>query len=146
MIQFEQIKLMNDTTILYLESIGQNTKRNKIINKILEDDTCFFKITKEDAIIILEDIGISKSNIESIYSDLISIDNYYLLQNQGKIKENDKSIKIKYENYKDNILFNSSDKNYISEKLDNLNSISKIDYKESLFKKFLKFLFKFFKE
>ena len=146
MIQFEQIKLMNDTTILYLESIGQNTKRNKIINKILEDDTCFFKITKEDAIIILEDIGISKGNIESIYSNLISIDNYYLLQNQGKIKENDKSIKIKYENYKDNILFNSSDKNYISEKLDNLNSISKIDYKESLFKKFLKFLFKFFKE
>ena len=145
MTQIEQIKLMNDTTILYLKSIGESTKRNKIINKILEDETCFFKITKEDAITILEDIGVSKNNIETIYSDLISIDTYYLLQNEGKLKENDNNIKIKYENYSSNTLFNNSNKDCIFAKSNKTTNFSKTNHKENIFKKFFKFLFNFFK-
>ena len=68
MTQFQQLKLMNESMILYLQKIGNNTYRNEIIRKILKDDTCFFKLQKNDACIILRDIGVSKDKIDSIYS------------------------------------------------------------------------------
>ena len=75
MTQLEQIKLMNEIMILYLNKIGRNSERNEIIRKILNDENCFFKINKEDAYTILEDIGISKDKIELIYSELTSSEN-----------------------------------------------------------------------
>ena len=59
MIKIQQVKLMNETTILYLKKLGKSTKRNEIVNNILEDEACFFKINKNDAYIILKDIGVS---------------------------------------------------------------------------------------
>ena len=72
MTQLQEIKLMNDSMILYLKKIGKSSQRNEIISEILKDDACFLKISKDDACMILEDIGIGKDKIESVYSSLIS--------------------------------------------------------------------------
>ena len=95
--KIEELRLMNETRIRYLKKINKDTYRNQIINKILEDEACFFKMEKEDALILLEDIGISKDNIESIYNDLISKNRYYELEQKGNINNKDKEILIKYE-------------------------------------------------
>lgn len=95
--KIEELRLMNETRIRYLNKINKDTYRNQIINKILEDEACFFKMEKEDALILLEDIGISKDNIESIYNDLISKNRYYELEQKGNINNKDKEILIKYE-------------------------------------------------
>ena len=106
MTNIQQIKLMNETTILYLKKIGKNTRRNEIINKILEDESCFFKINKIDAYIILKDIGVSEKKLDEVYSELISKNNYYDLQNRGIIKKNDEDIIIRY-NENNNLTFNN---------------------------------------
>ena len=105
MIRQNELKIMNETTILYLKKIGKSYKRNEIINKILDDNACFFKMEKEDAYIILEDIGVGKDKVEEIYSELISEDVYYNLLKSDKIKEDDKELKIKYQTYDYNDLF-----------------------------------------
>ena len=107
MVTIKQLYLMNNSTILYLKNKGRNFGRNQLIKEILKDETYFFKLNKEDAYSILEDIGIAKNKIESVYSDLISKNNYYYLQQAGKIKDIDPEIKIRYEKYDPNSLFNS---------------------------------------
>ena len=104
MTQLNEIKIMNDTMIVYLKKMGVNYQRNEIINKIFADDACFFKMPKEDALLILDTVGV-KDNIEEIYSDLVSRDIYYDLYQKGKINENDKELVIKYEIYDSANLF-----------------------------------------
>lgn len=48
----KELRLMNDTTILYLKNTKQDYRRNIIIGKILEDEACFFKMEQDDACII----------------------------------------------------------------------------------------------
>lgn len=69
---FSDIKLMNKSKINLLKTTGNITTRNEIIAKILENENCFFEMSKEDAYMILEDIGISKNKIPEIYEILIS--------------------------------------------------------------------------
>ncbi len=73
--KIEDIRLINDSMIKYLESIGKSTERNEIIKHILEDNKCFQKLTKEDAYIILKDIGVSDEKIDVVYLNLVSINN-----------------------------------------------------------------------
>lgn len=101
----QEIRLMNEAMILYLKKIGKCSKRNEIISNILNDETCFFKMEKNDAYIILEDIGIAENNISTIYSKLISSDTYFYLQKVGKINDKDKDLIIKYKNYDYNNMF-----------------------------------------
>ncbi len=106
MIHIDEIKIMNETTIAYLKKMGQNIERNEIINEILKDEACFFKMDKEDAIMILISIGISAEKVEQTYSDLVSSEEYYSLYQNGKIDENDENFKIKYKKYDSKDLFN----------------------------------------
>lgn len=75
MITINDLRLMNDTLINYYKDYEpQNEKKllkHRIIQEILKTEKCFNKMSKEDAIKILNDIGISESNIESIYNDII---------------------------------------------------------------------------
>lgn len=75
MITINDLRLMNDTLINYYKDYEtQNEKKllkHRIIQEILKTEKCFNKMSKEDAIKILKDIGISESNIESIYNDII---------------------------------------------------------------------------
>ena len=70
--ELKEIRLMNESMIKYLESIGKNAQRNIIIKNILEDEKCFQKLDKEDDYMILKDIGISSEKIDYIYLNLVS--------------------------------------------------------------------------
>ena len=104
MIQLNEIKIMNDTMIVYLKKLGINYQRNEIIKKIFDDDACFFKMDKDDAFLILSEVGI-QDNIEETYAKLISNDVYYDLYKKGKIDRNDSNLVIKYEIYDTENLF-----------------------------------------
>lgn len=99
------LKLMNDSMIMYLSNLGHSTIRNEIIKKILEDEACFFKIDKNDAFIILEDIGIDKKQISHTYSSLVSYDSYFYLKKSGKIDDNDTDLKITYKEFNRDDIF-----------------------------------------
>ena len=105
MTQLNEVRIMNDTMLLYLKKLGMDYRKNEIIKKILEDETCFFKMDKNDAYIVLRDVGIKNDNIDNIYSNLISNDMYYELYKSGKIKENDSELVIKYDIYDEKNLF-----------------------------------------
>lgn len=72
MISIEELRIMNDTMIKYLNSLGIESKRNEVIRQILKDDDCFSKINKDDAYIILEDIGVNKREIPYVYESIVS--------------------------------------------------------------------------
>jgi len=108
MTKIKELELMNNTMINYLKKVGQNASRNEIISKILKDKACFFKIEKADAFIILQDIGIKETELETVYNDLISRKEYYELQNQGIINDADDDIKIKYDKYNASDIFSST--------------------------------------
>lgn len=97
MTKLKEIELMNETMIAYLQMIGMSSERNEIIKQILKDEACFFKMEKQDAYMILKEVGVSK-HIEEIYVGLISREEFYHLQQSGKIHEDD-DLKIKYEAY-----------------------------------------------
>lgn len=75
MITINDLRLMNDTLINYYKDYEpQNEKKllkHRIIQEILKTEKCFNKMSKEDARKILKDIGISESNIDSTYNDII---------------------------------------------------------------------------
>ena len=138
MTTLDDIILMNETKIIYRKNKNIDYRRNQIVKKILEDESCFFKIKKEDAYMILNDIGINK-NVDKVYSDLISKNIYYELYNKGKIKKDDPNILIKYKPYDSNDLFkNNKEKIYYDiNKVEN-NYIN--DKGETLFSKFRRIL------
>lgn len=73
--KLEDIKLMNCSMIKYLKSIGKSTERNEIITHILEDNDFLKKLSKEDVYIILKDVGVSDEKLETVYSNLVAINN-----------------------------------------------------------------------
>lgn len=70
--QLKEIRLMNESMIKYLESLGKSAQRNIIIKNILDDEKCFQKLEKEDSYMILKDVGISAEKIDYIYLNLVS--------------------------------------------------------------------------
>ena len=138
MTNIQQVKLMNETTILYLKKLGKSTKRNEIVNNILEDEACFFKINKNDAYIILKDIGVSESNLDEVYSELISKNNYYDLQNRGIINKNSEDIIIKYNENESVTFYNKKNK----ANMENTN-ITVVNKKENFIKSIINKIKKF---
>lgn len=138
MTQLNEIKIMNDTMIVYLKKMGINYQRNEIIKKIFADDACFFKMDKDDAFLILNDVGI-KDNIEETYAKLISNDVYYDLYKKGKIDKNDSDLVIKYEIYDTENLFKNKNTSqnayeYIN-KNTSLTEVKKKNFLQRLFDK-----------
>ncbi len=143
MTQLNELRLINDSNILYLKKINKSYKRNEIIKNILNDETCFFKMNKNDAYIILHDIGILDNQIDNIYQKLISYDEFYRLFKSKKIDLNDKDILIKYQIYNTNNSFeNKKVDKHNDESIQN--TIEFIPHKESFIKKVLNKLKKIF--
>lgn len=69
------LKLMNDTLINYYSDDKTRDEKKKlkhnIIKQVLNTERCFEKITKEEAIKILRDIGIAEDKLEIIYQEII---------------------------------------------------------------------------
>ena len=144
MTQLSELRLINDSNILYLKKINRNYKRNEIVKNILDDEACFFKMNKNDAHIILQDIGILSEQIDIIYQKLISSDEFYRLFKSKKIDLNDKDILIQYPIYDTDDLFkNKKVDKYNDESIKN--TMELIPYKESFIKKVLNKLKEIFK-
>lgn len=133
MTQLNEVRIMNDTMLLYLKKLGMDYRRNEIIKKILEDESCFFKMDKNDAYIVLRDVGIENDNIDNVYSNLISNDMYYELYKSGKINENDSELVIKYDIYDEKNLFKKKN----TEENIKDNQIPMIVEKENVFRKII---------
>ena len=108
MTQLNELRILNDSTILYLKKIKKEYNKNRIIKNILSDDACFFKMNREDAFQVLNNIGIVEAEIENVYKELISRKEFYRLIQYNKIDINDENLIIKYPLYDNNMPFNSS--------------------------------------
>lgn len=143
MTQLSELRLINDSNILYLKKLNRSYKRNEIIKNILNDETCFFKMNKNDAYMILKDIGILDNQIDTIYQKLISFDEFYNLYEGKKLDLNDEEILIKYPIYNIDEIFKNkkttSDNNEPTYK-----NMELTPYKESFFIKILNRLKKLF--
>lgn len=73
----DNLKLMNDTLINYYSDGKTKDDKKKlkhnIIKKFLNTERCFEKITKEELIKILRDIGIAEDKLEIIYQEIMYI-------------------------------------------------------------------------
>ena len=99
MTQLNELRIINEANIQYLKKINENFKRNEIIKEILNDDACFFKMNKDEAYMLLSEIGILDEHIENIYQKLISTDEFYYLYKSKKIDLKDEEVLIKYPIY-----------------------------------------------
>lgn len=98
--EFKVISIMNEAKLRTLKSKNESYDKNKKIKEYLKDETLFFKIEKNQALKILETVGVKQDQLDKVYYKLISPDLYYNLLNDGKINENDNNLVIKYKRYR----------------------------------------------
>ena len=96
---------MNEAMLKLLKDKNGNFEENLKIQKYLEDEAFFFKITKENACEILKKIGIRQESLENVYKKLVNPNIFYNLLNSGKININDDNLIIKYSIYNSDNLF-----------------------------------------
>lgn len=68
--RIEELKIINQTKKEALKSKGEDYRIQEIIEQLLEDDNCFYKTSKEEAFLILQNLDIKKDQLEKIYNDL----------------------------------------------------------------------------
>lgn len=75
MTTLNDLKLLNDTLINYYSNDKNKDEKkilkHSIIKEVLNTERCFEKITKEEAINILKDLGISEDKLEVTYQDVL---------------------------------------------------------------------------
>ena len=108
--EFKVITIMNEAMLKLLKDKNSNYDENMKIRKFLEDETVFFKISKQEAYTILKNVGVKQENLEDVYKKLTSQKMFYDLVNRGKINKDDKSIIIKYTLYDKDDIFKKKNK------------------------------------
>lgn len=103
--EFKIINVMNEAMLKLLKDKNANYEENLKIQKYLEDETFFFKITKDNAYNILKNVGIRQESLEDVYQKLISPNIFYNLLNSGKIRIDDENLIVKYDTYNADNLF-----------------------------------------
>lgn len=98
--EFKVIVVMNNAMIEVLKDKQANYEQNLKIKQYLEDESIFFKISKSNAIKILQNVGVKQDKLEDVYEKLISPNIFYELLNRGKLKINDENLIIKYNMYR----------------------------------------------
>ncbi len=98
--EFKVIEIMNEAMLETKKEKNQDYKENQRIQELLKDEAYFFKIDKSNSIEILKNVGVKEDKIEEVYKKLTSPKVYYDLLQQGKIKENDEKLVIKYDTYR----------------------------------------------
>ena len=71
----EKLREVNDKLIKLNVNDEKNLKKYKLIQKILKDDKCFFKMKIEYAYSILRDLGIKEQDLKKVYLELINSKN-----------------------------------------------------------------------
>lgn len=98
--EFKVIEVMNQAMLETKKEKNKNYQENQRIQELLKDEAYFFKIDKLNSIEILKNVGVKEDKIEEVYKKLTSSKVYYDLLQQGKIKENDETLVIKYDTYR----------------------------------------------
>lgn len=70
MTKLEELKILNEVKKEALKEKGKDYHIYDLIEGILNDDDCFFKLSKEEAFMILQNLDIKKDQMETIYSEL----------------------------------------------------------------------------
>lgn len=94
--EFKVIVAMNKAMIEVLKDKNENIEKNLTIEQYLKDEAFFFKVNRLNAYEILQNVGVMQEQLENVYKKLISPNKYYDLVQNGKIKENDENLVIKY--------------------------------------------------
>ena len=103
--EFKVIVVMNEAMLKTLKDTNADYEKNLKIQKYLEDEAFFFKITKSNAYKILETVGVRQESLEDVYKKLTSPNMFYDLLNKGKINASDVNLIVKYDTYNSNDLF-----------------------------------------
>lgn len=72
----ENLKTLNSKLIKYYENDEFNLKKQLLIQKLLKEPNCFFKMKIETAYVILKDLKIPNDSIKETYMELIDVKNY----------------------------------------------------------------------
>lgn len=94
--EFVVIKVMNEATLRALKEKNGDYSKNKKIKEILEDEACFFKMSKEAAFSVLFYSGVNTDKLEETYKKVIAKDRFDRLVTAGKINIDDEKLIIKY--------------------------------------------------
>lgn len=93
--EFIIIKVMNESMLRLKKDKNRDYTINKKIKELLEDETLFFRISKRNAISLLDSVGVANDKLEEVYKKLTDKKIYNKLVEEGKINANDK-LTIKY--------------------------------------------------
>ena len=68
----KKLREINNKVILKYKLANNNEQllKQRVINKLLQNDNCFFEMTIETAYMILTDLGIEKNNLKNTYLEL----------------------------------------------------------------------------
>mgnify|MGYP003571575019 CR=1 FL=1 len=94
--EFKVIELMNQTQLEVLKDKNEDYDIYEKIQKLLQDEALFFKISKSNAYKIFQMIGIRKESFEEVYNKLIAKPIFHELVYKGKIDVNDQNLVVKY--------------------------------------------------
>lgn len=72
----EKLRIDNQLLITKYYNNEAKLKRQLLIETILKDNGCFFKINMEEAINILNDLEYKKDDLEDMYQKLTSFEEY----------------------------------------------------------------------
>lgn len=67
----KKLRILNKTLISKYQKDEVALKKQLLIEKLLKDDNCFFKMKIETAYSILKDLNIDSDDIDNIYMELI---------------------------------------------------------------------------
>ncbi len=94
----KELQLMNQTRLNYNKSQNCDYTNNEVVAKILNDEACFFKMSKDDALKILLICGVSPSVAPQTYAKLTSFDAFKALAAAGKVHFNAPELLVAYDN------------------------------------------------
>ncbi len=98
--EFKVIVVMNETMLEMLKEKKENYEKNLKIQQYLKDEAFFFKIDKIRAYNVLQCVGVKQKRLEDVYKKLVAPKVFYDMLQQGKIREDDKNLVIKYKTYR----------------------------------------------
>lgn len=94
--EFIVIKVMNKATLKVLKNQNKDYSKNEKICSLLEDESFFYKVTKEASLAVLNQVGVNTEMLDITYKKLVNKINFDKLVNQGKIDINDENLVVKF--------------------------------------------------
>ncbi len=95
----KELQLMNQTRLNYNKSQKCDYSNNEVVAKILNDEACFFKMSKSDALKILSICGVSSDIASQMYEKLTNFDAFNALVSADKIHFDDSELLFAYDKY-----------------------------------------------